>query len=121
MDGDDECEDELVSLGSSKRDLERQGYQSTESECSRDGCDGMKWYDNHTTVCDTCSSVTDLTARNTMTKAPSPWERYRGDPPEYQNSKKVRLPGGFIEPYDWVESDEVDGTVSGLDAHEFYL
>lgn len=105
---DEDSDDvDFVSLGSSARELEAMGYSSTDSECSRDGCAGKKWYNDHNIICAACSTVVDTTTRVTMTRLDSPWERFNdGDRPTYWHSGRTRMVGGFGSCYDKVDDDE---------------
>lgn len=103
--------------------LRSEGYRRTESECHTDDCEGQLWYDSHTLVCDTCHQTTDLDEQRRTFSLRDPAvmhrEQSREDRPTYENSGRVRLPGGFPV-YDWINSDDVDGTVSDLDPENFY-
>ena len=101
-------------------ELASDGYRRTQSECKEDDCGGLLWYSENMLVCDRCSTSIDLEARRSNSYGEDPWERYRDDPPRYRNSGRVRMPGGFLSAYDWVEADEADRPVAKLDADEFY-
>ncbi len=97
-------------------------FRVTNAECSEDGCDGVFLHNGSTMVCNTCSVTIDLDAesRTTYVDVPSRWEYFHDNRPTYHHSGKARMVGGFIEPYEWKSSDDVDGTVSELPAAEFY-
>lgn len=96
------------------------GYRKTEAECHETGCEGTLWYDDHTLVCGRCSHTVDMDRRRRASLVDDPWERYREDPPTYRHSGRQRCPGGFLYPYDWVTSDDCDGTVADLSGEQFY-
>ena len=96
------------------------GYRKTETECHQRDCEGTLWYDDHTLVCGDCSHAVDLDQRRRLSLVKDPWERYREERPTYHYSKKPRMPGGFLHPYDWVASDDIDGAVTALPGESFY-
>jgi len=114
---DDEYAPPAIGSGDGLAEL---GYRKTEATCHQRGCEGTLWYDDHTLVCGRCSHATDLDQRRRLTFVDEPWERYRKERPRYHNSGRVRMPGGFLFPYDWVDSAEHDGPVSELDGRDFY-
>jgi hypothetical protein len=113
-------EDSTVEHIGSGDGLAELGYRRTESECHRNGCSGTLWYDDHTLVCGYCSQTVDLDQRRRMTIVEDPWERYRKERPRYRYSERVRLPGGFLSPYEWTSSDDHDGSIIDMDPSNFY-
>ena len=102
-------------------DLKNEGYRRTESDCHEDDCEGQLWYDDHTLVCSECYLTIDLDRqRRQLTLGEVP-DLYDGsvDPPTYNNSGRVRLPGGFPI-YEWINSDDIEGTVRDLEPENFY-
>lgn len=121
----DEASDELEddsppTPGPLADDLASDGYRRTGSECKESDCEGLLWYSENMLVCDRCSSSVDLEARRSASYTENPWDRYQDSPPRYRNSGKVRMPGGFLSGYDWLNSDDVDGVISDVDPDEFY-
>ena len=117
----EEDDDESLPMpGPLSDDLASDGYRRTQSACKEADCGGLLWYSENILVCDRCSTSIDLEARRSSSRTEDPWDRYENEPPRYRNSGRVRMPGGFLSAYDWVNSDEIDGAVSGLDAGDFY-
>lgn len=112
-----EAAPDAIGSGSGLADL---GYRRTEAECHQRACEGTLWYDDHTLVCGRCSHTVDMDIRRRTIDVEDPWERYRNDPPTYHHSKRVRMPGGFLHAYDWVDSDDTDGPVGSLPGAKFY-
>lgn len=108
---------DAIGSGSGLADL---GYRKTEAECHERGCEGTLWYDDHTLVCGRCSHTVDMDIRRRTIVVKNPWTRYREDPPRYHYSNRVRMPGGFLHAYDWVDSDDTDGPVGALPGESFY-
>ena len=118
---DTDVEESMDLEGPVGDDLSSVGYRRTQSTCHEEECDGTLWYDDHTLVCGQCSTAIDLDQRRRRVVVEDPWERYRRDPPRYHNSGIVRMPGGFLSAYNWVESDDIDGGVGSVNPEEFYL
>lgn len=80
-------------------------------------CGGTIWKCDGDDICGDCSVIRGSgRARSTQ----SQWEQFFDDRSEHWNSDAIRCVGGFPWVYDWVSSDDVDGTVQELPADEFY-
>ena len=99
--------EDSVSLGSTPRELEAMGYGRTTGTCSRKNCDGHLWCDDHTLVCDECSTVTNTSDSDTLTLTATVWERFRSNSRStYYHSQKPRMVGGFGSKHDTVDKEE---------------
>lgn len=99
--------EDYVSLGSTPRELEAMGYSRTTATCSRDGCDGNLWYDDHTLVCEKCSTVIDTTASDSLRLKSTVWERFSSASREtYYHSGEPRMAGGFASCHDVIDKEE---------------
>ena len=110
---------EIVGPAKNADALADEGFTVTERECSN--CDhGQLWSHDNEVVCDRCAIVHDEEDRRRRARTISdPWTRFRRTRGNY-NSGKKRCVGGYPHPYDWVESSDIDGSVSDVAATEFY-
>lgn len=102
------------------RELASSGYRRTESECRTDGCTGTYWYHENTLVCDSCSGTIDIDQNRREQVLDDKWREFWRERPCYHQSNRVKMIGGFLAPYEWVSSSDVDGAVGDLASHEFY-
>lgn len=106
--------------------LARTGYRLTDRDCPKETCEGNLWYDSHELVCQDCAYVIDMAERRRRNRSrvsgpDSPWrEFWAGRPTYFDNDTVKKCVGGFLEAYDWLTGDEVDGAVSAVDPVEFY-
>lgn len=105
-------EDELSDLNS---------FIQTGNECPEDGCSGVLWSGERGTgdgsfICGSCSVL--VGGSSSPTEKYDPWEMFRKNRPRYRHSNRRRAVGGFR--HEWVESDEVDGSVDQVDPGSFY-
>lgn len=96
------------------------GFRQTESTCQQVGCPGTLWYRQNTLICDQCAASIDVNERRSRGYLGGAWGRFWADRSTYKESNRVRMVGGFLDPYDWVTSDEHDGVVSDLSGQDFY-
>lgn len=76
------------------------GFVDTGEECYH--CeDGTIWKGNTEGVCDNCYAT--LHGQDTHNKSKNHW--LNGNRPRYAGSGRVKLAGGFLDPYEWGEED----------------
>jgi len=99
-------------------------FRTSDSGCYVNSCDGVLLYHNDVLVCDTCSATTGLDSnsrhRREHTDIDASWKEFWERRPHYPSSGRPKMVGGFLEPYDWVSSDEVDGQIQEVAPGEFY-
>lgn len=93
-------------------------YVETDDDCPVDGCDGVIWKRRGLRLCEQCSSI-DGGAHGRRTRRTSVWSEFETHRPTYRNSNTRRQVGGFPN-YEWVSSDDVDGSIGDLDPSDFY-
>lgn len=110
-----------VPVSAIEDDLADEGYRRTASECRRESCDGLLWYDHHTLVCSTCWTVIDMEEQRRTVDTEDPWTAFFDNRSEYHQSEETRCVGGFLSAYDWLTSNDTDQVISSLEPEEFYL
>ena len=97
-------------------------FQVTDADCFEENCEGTFLHNGSAMVCNTCSVMIDLDAdsRGTRISVSQRWEQFHSNRPRHYHSDEPRMVGGFLEPYEWVSSDDTDGSVSEVSAEEFY-
>lgn len=88
---------------------------AADGECPE--CEGTIWDLGGELVCGECSIVLGSDREG---DGLTEWDHFFEDRPEHWNSEKPRCVGGFPWTYDWVGSDDVDGSVSSLNPENFY-
>lgn len=91
-------------------------YVVTEETCPDPDCDGSLWEGPGDKICGTCSIVKD--GSRSIDNQPNLWDRFQDDRPRYRNSNRQRQVGGFG--HEWVESEDVDGSIDLVDPVDFY-
>jgi len=78
-------------------------YQQTDTNCPH--CeDGILYKDGVERFCGTCFWTN--TERSTKTSDQSVWDSFQQDRPTYHTNDDVKkCIGGFLEPYEWSETD----------------
>lgn len=98
-----------------ERELLNSGGMRTDNKCPE--CSGTLCDIDNMLVCGNCSAVVDGSqGQSKKTK----WDRFRENRDTYYNSNVVRCLGGFPSVYEWVESDDIDGTVDEVEPLSFY-
>lgn len=105
--------DELISIRS---ELEQSSAQPAGGYCP--SCGGTLFEQGHEVVCSDCSLV--LGNNNSGRSRTSLWDTHFEHRPRYHRSNRRICVGGFVQAYDWVSSDEHDGSVRSLDPSQFY-
>lgn len=98
------------------QDLRDTGGERSGGTCSE--CNGVLYDHENEVVCSGCSLV--VSAETKEKNDVDLWQQFNNNRPEYFNSRKPRCVGGFPRAHDWVESDDIDGPVSELNAEDFY-
>jgi hypothetical protein len=88
-------------MGVLSDDLDNLGYEPTDKESPFDE-DGQLWTKGYELVCDETGAVIRKDTNSDF--------RYEGNGRDekvyrYQNSEKVKLPGGYTGSYDWGKED----------------
>lgn len=109
-------ESPLSSIASELRSDPR--YVETDDDCPVDGCSGTIWKRHGLRLCERCSTI-DGGAHARRTSATSLWTKFDDNRPQYRNSDEKRQVGGFPN-YEWVSSDDIEGSIGDLDPSDFY-
>jgi hypothetical protein len=107
-----------ITLSPIDTDLREHGGQQKDGSCPACKHGRLFDYDNQT-ICSNCSLVVGDTP-DAPTQSVSEWERFWSQRPTYYQSGIKRCVGGFPRNYDWVEADDIDGSVEELDPDVFY-
>lgn len=92
------------------------GATRLDDECK--WCNGRLWSVDYSVVCELCSAVYD-SSTDRLDKI-DPWVHFAEHRPRYRyNKERHRCPGGFPN-YEWLDSDDVDGSVSDVPPAQFY-
>lgn len=89
-------------MGALATDLRRMGFERLEKESPIDES-GTLWSDGHEVVCDQTGTVIDGDHHtNSPNNSDREVERNCGEVVyRYQNSNRVKLPGGYVGSYEW--------------------
>lgn len=102
------------------RPAESGQYQKTESTCRRESCSGTLWYKHNILLCRKCSTVVGMDRKRSETSLGDPWQRFWSNRDEYYHTKRTRMVGGYLGPYEWTTSEDTDEYISDMKPQEFY-